>query len=274
MEKEFYSLEFWRRSTFIENKVNLKKNLCISLAKNGYYYDCNYKMIKCCMGCSDYSLKDVSEKENNFNLLHKTCSFQPTIIRSKIFLNLFLHFLYEKERLSSFIECPFSHIIDPKTLAKNGFIYERYSDVCLCVFCEKRIHIRYLSNDYDNDIDKLHKHISPTCPIIFESNKNRINDINISLETSNILDSLILQGDNYPLATYYNKNNELWRDDYEKTNHFKHLGAITFKKNRFEKYISYEKRRKSFDNIYWKPERIQQDPNKLAKAGFFYLGEY
>src|SRR5678816_2149518 len=58
--------------------------------------------------------------------------------RSKAFIYPEAEFLFEKERLLTFIDWPVS-FISPEELAKEGFYYLRNEDHCACVFCKRII---------------------------------------------------------------------------------------------------------------------------------------
>ena len=271
------SLEYHRRLTFTINKVpKLKYSICMSLAKGGFYYDCDFRKVKCCMECSDYDVEYIIalNADNDENLLvknlHNVCSFQPTIIGSKTFSDPFLSLLYERERLNSFIEFPRSHmVVDPKALAKDGFYYERFEDACCCVFCDIRIFVWHYSDICDPR--EIHIKLSPMCPFLQQSFFHIGKDLcNIPLEVSDILDSMVLPGDNYPLPN--NKSSAFAIDE----NIHKDLGFSSFKTADFHNHdlFDFKKRLETF-NWNWRQERLQPiSPTKLADAGFFYYGKY
>ena len=208
------SLEYYRKMTIQANKVNLNYNICMELAKGGFYYDTYNRIIKCCMGCREYNVEYISNaKTDKFNFvkyLHNFWSFQPTIIGSKLFSEYKFSLIYEKERLNSFIEFPSCHIIDPKTLAKDGFYYERYEDVCCCIFCNLRIYPSQLLLKECSSLNDIHATSSPNCSFL-TGNLIGIHDVpNIPLEISNILDNMVMPGDHYPLP---NEDSYFMNDD-------------------------------------------------------------
>ena len=292
MERRHYlqtSLEHYRKLTFKLNKVNIKRDICMILAKYGYYYHCDYRKIKCCMDCSDYTVDyivlnaTIIATENLFSFiknLHKSCCcFQPTIIRSKIFLDSILTLKYERERLNSFIEFPCSHIVDPKALAKDGFYYERFEDVCCCIFCDVRLHCwQYFAAaaaDKNNSSNprEIHLKISPMCPFLKNEFVGKM-QYNIPLAVSSILDDLVFPGDNYPLPGCECHNHDNITGYNNDNNNYKDLGFSLFKTAEIlhGKFVNYQKRVESFDD-WQQEERIQQSPSKLADAGFVYIGE-
>lgn len=69
---------------------------------------------------------------------------------------------YEGNRLATFDSWPKSDMIDPRLLAKNGFIYEGVGDTVKCVYCEGKLRawVRW------SHPQKEHERFYPRCPFV------------------------------------------------------------------------------------------------------------
>ena len=276
-----YCMEYKRLESFklleFDFRNKYKKNIK-TLYSNGFYYSHLYDVIQCCMSnCYAYNkhfIKNLHIHVNNYNdcmrAFHSTkCLFERSTVRSKMFCDPHVNFLYERERLNSFIEFPFPHIINPKILANMGFFYDRYNDLCVCIFCRKYRNIRQLK---DCSIDSF------LCQC-FNSCKNGITDddnafaLNISLDMSNILDSMVIMGDNLPIptadGTIGNIAIDKLMDKDEEILINKGIDVVRNANN--ITYKSIEKRKESF--VLWEiMTRCHISSLLLAEAGFYYIG--
>ena len=95
--------------------------------------------------------------------------------------------------------------------------------------------------------------------------KNK-NNKNITLQISNMLDEMILEGYNYPMHhendNDYNNNNDC---------NYNHLRIHNFYKRKYNDMILQENRLKTFS--LWKGNRMPNIKNELVEAGFFYIGK-
>ena len=277
-----YTIEYQRKMTFENLKHYGKKYKEVKeiLYKSGFYYHIINDIIQCCMKCSTYTtnfIKTIHElydnnnnNNNNDNFINKilkiyhkeNCLFMRPYARSKIFYNYYQSFLYERERLNSFIEFPIPHKISPQILAKIGFYYDRTSDVCICIFCKTR---QRTGNVINNDVYILLSKCLDTCPLKIKEYYRLHTDIftcNISLAMSNILDNMVTIDDNFPIPGMNNNNNN------NKKKNVKEIGLHILQDAMYKKYVSEEKRYDSFK--YWNTIRKYHKPEELSKAGFFF----
>ncbi|KAG7201967.1 hypothetical protein KM043_004667 [Ampulex compressa] len=140
------------------------------------------------------------------------------------------------ERMESFVNWPISSIISPRKLAKAGFYYLQQGDMVECAFCEG-ILTKWVPGD---DPDREHRIHFPKCNFYMhqENDNEKLEFNNVRLVPGTTVDPL-------------------------------ELGIQTHVIPRKPKHATYEGRLNTFEG--W-PQDVKQTPDKLAAAGFYYVG--
>ena len=233
------SIEKLRYDSFV-NLTTLNLNEKKKLSENGFYYD--NRKIKCyaCQG----EIKEEEERCDEYYNHHKpNCSVRDYLRMQRTWSkpkknSIYDGLRYETERLETFIDWPINWI-NPVALAAAGFYYLRSKDYCACVFCKGIVGQWALE---DEPMVEHRKHFEK-CPFL-----TGVPQGNIPADICSILDSLRLSEDEERPRPSNNNNNA-------------------------EEYNLFVKRLKSFRDAEW-PERIGIDCENMARAGFFYQGDY
>ena len=275
------SLESFRRKSY---NTNIWSNSqIIQLAKAGFYSDSsndpsNDPTNVKCFSC-DYKL-DTSEiiniKNNSYadvmSLHTEKCRFVKWLSKGIHPTKKFLSYdslRYEKVRLETFVEWP-KLWLSPYDLASDGFYYLRNLDHCACVYCRGIVGAWEAG---DTPRGEHNRHF-PHCSFVKGMAVG-----NVPLNHSTILDKLPLDGEECPHPPPRSEyhvlpppgNNENYAGEYNRPPSSEHhvLGLLKHKAPMRKDYITREQRLQSFDR--W-PKRINQIPNELVEAGFFYCG--
>ncbi|XP_076044930.1 baculoviral IAP repeat-containing protein 2-like isoform X1 [Oratosquilla oratoria] len=281
------SEKVYRLSTYGENFQS--KDI---LASAGFYYtrkDGEVRCFECGLEIDAYNLNPAVD----LYLLHRSkkpnCSFAkslPVSSPSKKF-NSYDSLRYEKERLATFIDWPVEWL-SPADLAKDGFYYLRTEDHVACVFCRGIVG----SWDPGDTARGEHKRHFPQCPFVKGHPVG-----NVPLEESEILARIPQSktpaqqpstsydvcgtGRHMPGSYPECKGSDGCGNDHclsfclktpqskEGTCNFDEMGLPQHSGPKRKDFLTKESRVSSF--FKW-PERVQQKPEELADAGFFYCG--
>jgi hypothetical protein len=170
------------------------------------------------------------------------------------------NFRYESHRLYSLLTSEWTSPVCPYDLAKHGFYWTGSTDNCRCVFCRLEV-----SGWEEGDrADAEHKRWNPNCVFM---NNHSMGNVPIGRE---------LHSDHDP-SSY--SINPFARSEISKYGQIKYpkstgrqvpvetLGVIPINPPRHPNFMSTAKREESFK--LW-PLGMQQKPNQLAEAGFYY----
>ncbi|BFZ15470.1 hypothetical protein BsWGS_18508 [Bradybaena similaris] len=116
-----------------------------------------------------------------YNITLKTYSFTPSRALRNICVNMLPHSVcgipwnkFEREtmRLASFAKYPTTAVKSPANLASSGFVYvgNGLSDRVKCYFCS----VEKESWESNDDIDNVHKSLSPSCPMVIVQFSNNV----------------------------------------------------------------------------------------------------
>ena len=286
------SRENLRHSTY--QSFRFSKKLKKNLSKAGFYniFSNKNKCFSCLVEFSfDFNNESLmSFSFNDFVKYHKKlkpdCLFinghlnntfddEDNENKRRVFKKFYryINLIYESERLATFIEWPLSYIL-PKDLAANGFYYLRTSDHCACIFCDIVVGAWEIT---DTPLGEHRKH-SPSCPFL----KEKVILNNIPLEHCQILEELVLDGEECVIPLFAKTFITLTNSSTNITTAIttttiddiaNNLGVNKYSEPARKEFITEESRLQSFTNNGRKwPERLNQKPEELAVAGFFYNG--
>ena len=163
-----------------------------------------------------------------------------------------LHF--EKERLKTFVDWPIPRVISPEKLANGGFYYTRDKDYCCCIFCNVII------GNWERGDTPREKH-DRQCGF-----KNEQPVGNINLEANAILDKLVLDGEEAPLALMFNERQLPYHHEEKKFGVMLHTKPYEKNYNLLSwRVFTFYHHKNNFPS-----KRISQTPEEMAEAGFMY----
>ncbi|XP_066999485.2 death-associated inhibitor of apoptosis 2 [Anabrus simplex] len=180
-----------------------------------------------------------------------------------------LRYRSEAARLETFRTWPKSHIVPPEQLAKSGFYYLQEEDKVKCAFCSGVVGHWEAGDDPDQE----HRRHFPSCPLHYNVPVGNIPiDTHISGEQYGYTSNNVVMREFPPTSTPE-------RDERRAVvEHSKILpertdvlveGIHQHRGPRHPKYSTVESRLRTFKD--W-PCGLQQTPNQLAQAGFYYTG--
>ncbi|KAK6631698.1 hypothetical protein RUM43_013762 [Polyplax serrata] len=182
------------------------------------------------------------------------------------------NFKRESNRLRTFENWPVT-FLRGSDLAKNGFYFTNIDDVVKCAFCKTQIGFWEEGDDPIKD----HTNLSPNCPFL---KKEPCGNITLSEDAEEDPDdeepvsqdvcgiySLEIRPYSEPerpnKGAFSIDSTNLWQD-------FEELGVSKIHVPVAPNYATYASRIKTFEK--WEASDIQS-PEKLAEAGFYYIGE-
>ena len=243
------SLETYRLRSLTNGGVTNAANL----AKTGFYLDSNDNKIKCFTCFLKYDCFTRPNHEGEITLMRyhsqntEKCYFVDTVNtnRRKTF-RCRDGYYFEKERLDTFIEWPLPWM-SPNRLARSGLYYTRVRDQCICAFCD------VVFQNWKKKQNPLANH-DTHCPIAKKLHQCLQTVANVSMDESKILQKLLLRGEEPPMPECRYSCDRIDIIFFEK-------GDI---RDRFASFFT--------ENSNWPSKRVNQSPEKLAQAGFYYCG--
>ncbi|KAJ8678631.1 hypothetical protein QAD02_014418 [Eretmocerus hayati] len=143
-------------------------------------------------------------------------------------------------RLKTFENWPIPAVVSPERLARSGFYYLQQTDMVECVYCQGVV-LRWEPGD---DPDREHRIHFPNCDFYSKGET----DEDLSAEKVELGNVKLMPGT---------------------TSNFTELCIQHHSAPRQPKHATYEGRLRTFDG--W-PSELQQTPEMLADAGFYYVG--
>ncbi|XP_076037223.1 baculoviral IAP repeat-containing protein 7-like [Oratosquilla oratoria] len=169
---------------------------------------------------------------------------------------------YEKERLATFVNWPVEWL-SPQQLSKDGFYYLRTEDHVACFFCRGIVG----SWDPGDTARGEHMRYFPQCPFVKGHPVG-----NVPLEESEILARIPTPAQQPTISSYdvCGSGRHMpgsYPESQPKEGTW--MGLPQHSGPKRKDFLTKESRVSSFSK--W-PERVQQRPEELADAGFFYCG--